>query len=239
MTEAQLLVLTAAGIACAHTLLGPDHYLPFTAIGKARGWSLAKTLRLTFYCGVGHVLSSVLIGVAGLLLGTQLASLVEIEGVRGNLAGWALLSFGLMYFAWGMKKAGRSRAHSHVHSHGDLVHEHEHDHHHEHMHAHTEGATASVTPWAIFIVFVLGPCEALIPLFMYPAAQQNSALVFTVATVFGAVTLLSMMVAVALTSLGIERLKLPSIERYAHAVAGASVAACGAAVSFLGFLNKV
>jgi sulfite exporter TauE/SafE len=203
-------------------------------MGKARGWKLARTLRITAICGLGHILSSVLIGAVGLLLGAQLTKLVVIEGTRGSLAGWALLAFGLVYLSWGIRKAGRSSTHSHIHVHGDVVHDHTHDHHEDHMHAHDEDVRNSITPWAMFIVFVLGPCEALIPLFMYPAAQQSAALVFAVAFVFGAVTLATMLAAVTVTTLGLEKLRLPSAGRYAHAAAGASIAICGAAISFLG-----
>lgn len=234
MNDAQVLLVTAASIAFLHTILGPDHYLVFTAMGKARSWSLAKTLRITLFCGLGHVLGSVVIGIVGIVLGAQLASLVEIESVRGNLAGWALLAFGLMYFAWGLKKAGRSHRHSHLHIHEDVVHEHEHDHHRDHAHVHDEHAANPITPWAMFIIFVLGPCEALIPLFMYPAARQSTGLVVSVAVVFGLVTLLTMLACVTVTSIGLEKLRLPATGRYAHAVAGASVAACGAAISFIG-----
>ena len=234
MTEAQILLYTAASIAILHTVLGPDHYLIFTAMGKARGWSLPKTLRITTLCGLGHVASSIVIGAAGILLGAQLATLVEIEGARGNLAGYALLAFGLVYFAWGLKKAGRGRVHSHVHFHEDVVHDHEHDHHTGHAHVHEKGARKAVTPWLMFIIFVLGPCEALIPLFMYPAAQQNSGLVVAVAVVFGLVTLLTMLACVAVTTIGLDKLKLPSTGRFAHAVTGASVAVCGGLISFLG-----
>ena len=38
--ETTVLALTAAAIAFVHTLLGPDHYLPFVAMAKARGWSM-------------------------------------------------------------------------------------------------------------------------------------------------------------------------------------------------------
>ena len=234
MNEAQVLLLTAASIAFLHTILGPDHYLVFTAMGKARAWSLARTLQITLYCGIGHILGSVLIGLVGIAAGAQLASLTAIEGMRGNLAGWALLAFGLVYFAWGMKKAGRSYRHSHVHVHEDLVHDHEHDHRSEHAHVHEEGARNAITPWAMFIIFVLGPCEALIPLFMYPAAQHSTGLVIAIALVFGVVTLVTMLGCVVVTTIGIERLRLPSSGRYAHAVAGALVACCGAAVSFIG-----
>jgi len=234
MNEAQILLLTAASIAFLHTILGPDHYLVFTAMGKARSWSLNKTLRITLVCGLGHVLGSVVIGVIGIILGAQLASIIEIEGVRGNIAGWALLAFGLMYFAWGLKKAGRGHRHSHVHIHDDVIHDHEHDHHTDHSHVHDAQEKNPITPWAMFIIFVLGPCEALIPLFMYPAAQQSAGLVVAVAAIFGLVTLATMLGCVALTTIGVEKLKWPTSGRYAQAVAGASVAACGAVVSFVG-----
>ncbi len=234
MNETQLLVLTAAAIAFLHTVMGPDHYLVFTAMGKARKWSLARTLRVTMLCGAGHVLSSVAIGAIGIVLGARLTSMVAIETTRGNFAAYAMLAFGLMYFAWGLRKAGRGYRHSHVHAHGDVVHDHEHDHHADHTHAHDTANGASMTPWALFVIFLLGPCEALIPLFMYPAAQQSSVLVLTVAVVFGVVTVSTMMACVALTTLGIERLRLPVSGRYAHAVAGASVALCGLAIGFLG-----
>jgi len=233
MNEAQILLLTAASIAFVHTILGPDHYLVFTAMGKARHWSLLKTLRITFVCGTGHVLSSVVIGGLGLLLGTQLVSLTAIEGARGSLAGWALLAFGLMYLAWGLRRAGRGHRHTHVHIHDDVVHDHEHDHHSDHSHVHDEQSKGSITPWAMFIIFILGPCEALIPLFMYPAAQQSGGLVIAVALVFGFVTLLTMMAAVIVTTVGLEKLRLPSLGRWEHAVAGASVAVCGAAITFI------
>jgi sulfite exporter TauE/SafE len=233
MNEAQILILTAASIAFTHAVLGPDHYLVFTAMGKARNWTLGRTLRVTLACGLGHVLSSVLIGLVGLLLGAQLASLVFIEGIRGNFAAWALLAFGLVYLAWGLKQAGRSHQHAHVHRHGDIVHTHEHDHRTDHAHVHDTNKRG-ITPWILFIVFVLGPCEALIPLLMYPASQHDTWLVLTVAIVFGTVTLLTMMLGVTVTMLGLERLRIPGLRRYAHAIAGASIVVCGGAIGFLG-----
>ena len=234
MSEADILIITAASIAFLHTVLGPDHYLVFTALGKARGWNLPKTLRVTFLCGTGHVLGSVLLGGIGILAGAELARLVTIEGVRGNIAGYALLAFGLVYTIWGIRKGVRDREHTHVHTHGEVVHSHEHDHHGDHTHVHDEAAKSSITPWALFIVFVLGPCEALIPLFMYPAAQESMGLVAIVATVFGVVTLLTMLLGVTLTFLGVERFRIISPGHYAHAVAGASIVICGSAISFLG-----
>ena len=237
-SDANILLVTAASIAFIHTILGPDHYLVFVAMAKARGWSLAKALRVTSICGLGHVLSSVLIGALGILLGSKLTKLVAIESSRGNLAGWALLAFGLVYLAWAIKQLGRNHRHAHAHRHGDLVHTHEHDHRHEHAHPHDEingrSGGISITPWALFIVFVLGPCEALIPLLMYPAAQQSGALVMSVALVFGVVTIATMLGAVALALFGLNRVRFRGLERYSQVIAGASIVACGGAINFAG-----
>ena len=45
--ELQVLVLTALSIGFVHTLIGPDHYLPFILIGRARKWTLKFTVLVT------------------------------------------------------------------------------------------------------------------------------------------------------------------------------------------------
>ena len=64
-----ILVTTALSIGFIHTLIGPDHYLPFIMIGRARNWSVAKTMRITIYCGIGHVIGSAALGVVGIGFG--------------------------------------------------------------------------------------------------------------------------------------------------------------------------
>ena len=65
-SELGILVIAAASIGFVHTLMGPDHYLPFIVIAKARRWSLARTTWITLLCGLGHVGSSVLLGALGI-----------------------------------------------------------------------------------------------------------------------------------------------------------------------------
>ncbi|NIR37211.1 MAG: hypothetical protein GWN73_15615, partial [Actinobacteria bacterium] len=55
------LLAAAVGVAVTHTALGPDHYLPFVMLARARKWSWARTLTVTGICGLGHVASSVLL----------------------------------------------------------------------------------------------------------------------------------------------------------------------------------
>jgi ABC-type nickel/cobalt efflux system permease component RcnA len=233
--EITVLTLSAAAIAFVHTLLGPDHYLPFVAMARARGWNLRKTLKVTLFCGVGHLVGSIAIGLAGIFIGVQLSSLEWLEAARGNLAAWLLIGFGLAYTAWGLRQAYRNRPHRHWHSHGETTHSHVHSHHQEHAHLHEKSADSkSLTPWVIFIIFVLGPCEPLIPLLMYPAARESLSGVLMVSAVFGLVTVLTMIVVVFASVHGLKKLNFKRFERFGHAAAGSTVLACGLGVALLG-----
>jgi sulfite exporter TauE/SafE len=232
--ELAMLALSAATIAFVHTVFGPDHYLPFIAMAKARGWSTRRTLRITLLCGAGHLAGSVALGLVGIAVGAQLASLEWVESVRGDLAAWLLVGFGLAYTAWGIRQGLRNRPHTHRHMHDGLVHTHEHTHQRDHAHLHARpGGRASLTPWVIFVIFVLGPCEPLIPLLMYPAARESLPGVLLVTAVFGVVTVATMLVTVWLALRGLSHLRLPALERYVHALAGGTVLACGLAIVFL------
>lgn len=231
-----LLVLTAASIGFVHTLLGPDHYLPFVAMSAARGWTTRRTLWVTSLCGLGHVLGSVAIGAVGIAVGVSLHRLEWLEGLRGDAAAWLLTGFGLAYLAWGLKKAWRSRPHTHEHVHADgTLHRHEHGHEGGHLHPHADARRVkSITPWALFVIFVLGPCEPLIPVLMYPASQHSVGGTVAVVLAFGAATLATMLTVVYLAQHGLKRLPVDSAERYSHALAGAALSLCGLGIVFLG-----
>ncbi len=213
-----------------HTVMGPDHYVPFIAMARAGGWSLTRTLLLTTVCGIGHVLGSVALGIVGLGLGVWVGRLETAEAARGDIAGWLLLSFGLAYLVWGIHRGWRERPHHHWHNHEDgTVHCHEHGHSGPHAHAH-ESTRPGVTPWVLFVIFVFGPCEILIPQLMYPAAKNNWWLVTAVVVVFGITTLGTMLAVVCLGYAGARRLAFPGLQRYAHAGAGLALTLCGVAI---------
>ena len=83
--EVIILAGTAATIGFLHTVLGPDHYLPFIVLSKARQWSTLKTIVITFLCGFGHVLSSIFLGFIGIVLGIAVFKLEAIESFRGEI----------------------------------------------------------------------------------------------------------------------------------------------------------
>ena len=236
-SELGILAATAATIGFVHTLTGPDHYLPFIVIGRARNWSLGRTLGVTTLCGIGHVLGSVALGLVGIGLGMAVGQLNLIEGMRGDIAAWLLISFGLIYAVWGLRKALRDKPHTHVHRHADgSAHTHHHSHHHEHSHVHDQGAGSrrNFTPWALFVIFVLGPCEPLIPILMYPAATNSIPGLVLVTVIFATVTIATMLLMVYLAERGIRLLPVNRIERYAHVIAGVAILGSGLAIRFLG-----
>ena len=222
------LSIMAASIGFFHTLTGPDHYVPFIMISRARNWSYIKTVVVTILCGFGHVGSSIILGLIGVAAGIGVSKLETVESHRGIIASWIIIAFGLIYLIWGIYHA-RKKHHHHHHTLG-----------HHHSYDLTEESESmdkkktNITPWVLFIIFVFGPCEPLIPLFIYPAAQHSVMGVAAVSIIFTAVTLLTMLTIVTVSFKGLKLIKFPFFEKYTHAIAGATIMICGLGIVFLG-----
>lgn len=231
------LSITALTIGVTHTLLGPDHYLPFVALARSRNWSRLRTMLVTGLCGIGHVFGSVILGFIGLIAGIAVGKLELFEAFRGDLAATLLFSFGIVYMLWGLWRFFRPGVHSHALLHkAGIAHPHPHDHRdgETDFSAGESGGGSNGSIWIMFIIFVLGPCEPLIPLLMYPASEKNFAAVLTVALVFAVATVCTMLVLVTVLSAGLSSLRLGTLERASHFLAGAAITLCGAAILFLG-----
>jgi hypothetical protein len=218
-SEIAILCLTALSIGAIHTILGPDHYLPFVAMSRAGGWTARKTLGITVACGLGHVAGSVAIGVAGLLLGIAVMQLETLEGFRGDLAAWLLIGFGIAYATWGVMRGVRDTPHEHVHPHAHVPDS-----------ADCVAPAAVWAPWTAFLVFVFGPCEPLIPLLMYPAAKASYGAVAAVAAAFAVATVGTMVAAVMAMRYGLSFVNVPALGRFGHALAGLAILMCGVLV---------
>lgn len=230
-----ILTLTAGSVGFLHTLLGPDHYIPFVAMSKARNWSKIKTFWVTGICGVGHVLSSVILGIIGIALGIAVNNLTEIEATRGSIAAWFLITFGFVYFIWGVHRVIKNKSHTHIHSHSDgQLHQHSHKHKEGHLHAHDEDGKKNITPWILFTIFIFGPCEPLIPILMYPAARENLYGLIIVTLVYAIITIGTMLAVVFLSLYEMSFLPLHKFEKYAHPMAGAAIFLSGFAIIVFG-----
>jgi hypothetical protein len=228
--ELWLLLLTAVSISFLHTVSGPDHYLPFIALSKARRWTIKKTICWTIVCGVGHVWSSVLLALGGAAIGWSLSSLTSIESMRGGVAGWMLAGFGLVYTVYGLYQVKKNKPHKHFEWQEDgeiYVYEHKHD------TIYLPKEKHKVTPWVMFLIFLLGPCEPMIPLLYFPAVKNSGfglALLIGVYTVFTLATMLGM---VLFGLYGLRFFRIQKLEKYLYALGGFSVFMCGLGIVWL------
>ena len=193
-----------------HTIAGPDHYLPFVALSKSRNYGWFKTILWTVLCGIGHVGSAFLLA-AGFLFAANLLSEAQFEWLetwRGDIAAYALIGMGAAVILHSLHRRWKHRAEQ------------------QHIHNHHSG---KLSYWVIFIIFVLGPCEALLPL-LTASAVLGPASVLLVTLIFTATTLLTMLGAVLICRYGLEKFRLPWLEKYAAELAGATVMLCGIAI---------
>jgi len=234
MNEIVMLSLTAAALGFIHTALGPDHYLPFIVLSRARKWNTAKTMWITFISGIGHVGGSVVIGLIGIALGVSLNKLKFIEEFRGEIVGIMLITFGLLYTAFGVYKYVKNGGHHHLPN--FLIPKRISQIKHQVSHGLEEKADETrLTPWVLFIIFVFGPCEVLIPMLFIPAVQRSAGGIAAVAILFGITTIVTMMFIVYLGCIGSSFLKFRSKEKYMHLAAGLVILFSGIGMHFFGW----
>ncbi len=189
-----VLALTAGSAGFLHTLLGPDHYLPFAALARAEGWTRLKTARVTLLCGVGHLVSAGLAALAAVFVAGP-----WLQAMRAALASWLLMGLGIAYALWGLHQALRRSA----------------------------PRTLQAAPPMLLAIFILGPCEPLIPTLMLSGGDPRA--LALIAFAFSVSTLLTQLAAV----LAATNIPLPAacrLARYRHALAGAALAACALAL---------
>lgn len=207
------LLITAFLTAMIHTIAGPDHYLPFIAIAKSRDYSLKKTLFWTFVCGIGHIASALIVALLFIYFSHWLseANFLWIEENRGNIAAYLLIGLGLAYLLWALRHRWMDKKL------------------HKHHYKNDDANSKSITPWVLFIIFVLGPCEALLPI-LTASSVMGSAVVISSTIIFSLTTIITMMVLVTLGVLGVSALRFRGLEKYAHEIAGATIMLCGIAI---------
>lgn len=233
MNELILLTITAAFLGFIHTLLGPDHYLPFIVLSKARNWNIPKTMWITFISGIGHVGGSVILGITGVAFGISLSKLEAIESFRGEIVGWMLIAFGIIYSIFGIYRYIINSGHHHLPEYLIPPKIRQLKHQASHQYENKED-NIKLTPWILFIIFVFGPCEVLIPMLIYPAAEKNTTGIISVSLFFGITTILTMMLLVYIGHKGFSLLKFKSNEKYMHLIAGLIILFAGIGIKYLG-----
>ena len=220
------LMFTAATVGALHSL-APDHWVPFAALARVRGWTPLRTARLAFFCGLGHVSVSALLGIGTLFVGLEAAK--ALGSTLGGNASLLLMGFGLAYMVWGLWRNLRGRM---LHE-ADHIEEVPHDHGHGHQHRHRHHEKRGVTEWGLFFLFCADPCVALIPMILAASAGGWGAVAALIA-VYEIATIGAMIVLVQTAHAGARAIRLPLLERWGDAIAGGLIVVLGALVTVLG-----
>jgi hypothetical protein len=114
-----LLVAAVAAVGVLHTVV-PDHWVPITLLARQRGWSRGETARAAFQADIGHVGTTLVLGlmvwIAGVAVAERFGHLVD------TIASIALIAFGgwIAVSAWREMHTGQGHGHHHGngHTHG-------------------------------------------------------------------------------------------------------------------------
>ncbi len=208
----EILAVSAVSLAFFHSL-APDHWLPFTALARGNRWSMRRLAAITTLAGLGHVISSLIIGMLGLWAGWALHRAEGIDAWRSGAVIWMLVGFGVAYALWGLKHAQHPHPHISVQ---DVV-----------------KTFAARRVRFLIAILIFGPCEPLIPL-MFLAYKQGMQAVWVIAVVFSAVTVAMIVGQSCLAYAGVRLIQAHWMERYAHAMTGLVIALTALAVLWLG-----
>ena len=207
------LILGAMAVGALHTVM-PDHWLPFAALARSRGWSARRAARTTVLCGFGHVTVSAALAVAALFVGMTVIR--TFGATMESKAIYLLIAFGAAYMIWGFLRDPFAATHPHRHPHG----------HHDHDHGLTE--------WSLFLLFSADPCVAVIPMVMAAAPSGWHAVAFVIVA-YEIATLATMVVLVTMAHAGVRALRAPWLDRYGDATAGALIVTTGTVMAVFGW----
>lgn len=144
-----LLTLAAAGfgVAFLHAAI-PTHWLPFVAVGRARGWSQRRILWAVALAGGGHILGTTALGIALARFGFELNARFD-HAFHLTVAG-VLIALG----AWLAFRAPHGHACDHCHGRpGNLI----------------PAVSDRAALWGLFLTLTLSPCELLLPVYLTAA----------------------------------------------------------------------
>jgi nickel/cobalt exporter len=200
------ILATGLLVAFLHAAL-PTHWLPFVLVARGQGWGAGKTLSVAAGAGVGHVLSTMALGL--LLTGAGIAMEKEFGGLSPWLVSALLIGLGLFYL---IRQALRR------------------PHHHAAKPRLFTSDRAAIA--ALFTLVTLSPCEAFLP--VYVSGVRYGWLGFLLLSlVLTAATIAGMVLFTGVSLLGARRLPLGLLERYEAGILGTALCALGVGILIL------
>lgn len=196
------------GVALVHVAI-PTHWLPFVLVGRAQGWTLRRVLGAATAAGVGHILTTSIVGVLILMAGRFMEQ--WLQGLLHYAAAALLFGFGVFYL---MRAFQRRLAVAGI-----------------------SDETLTAPPrvsdgaawWGVVGALALSPGEVLLSFYLTGDSHGWPGLVL-LSTVFLIGTLAGMVALISLTWAGMAHFRMERLARYESAALGAVLIALGVAV---------
>jgi hypothetical protein len=206
-------------------------------LGRTRRYPLARVARLSGLAGLAHVLVSILLGAAIIIVGLQFRGL--FQSAQDAIVGAVLIGTGAAFAILELTGHGHTHGHAHPGEHGAAVHHAGHSHDHTHSHTAAPGGTNAHGISGLAAVMVpfgaaASPDLTILPVFLAAttvgvATAVGSVLVFAFVTV-------ATIVALTLTATrGGYQIRGQWLERWGNMFTAAVLVAIGALV-FIGVI---
>lgn len=135
---------TGFGAAFLHAAI-PTHWLPFVAIGRARGWTRRQTLSAVALAGGGHILATTILGVAMAWFGFELGERIE------HAFHWVVAAILICLGAWLAFRPPHGAGCGHCQGHPERL---------------VPETTDRAALCGLFLTLTLSPCELFLPVYL-------------------------------------------------------------------------
>ena len=225
------LIAAAAGVGFGHAIL-PDHWVPIAVLGRTRRYPLSRVARLSGLAGIAHVLVSLLLGAAIIVIGLQFRS--AVESAQSTIIGLILIATGAGFVL--VELTGRGHHHDHALEH---PHDHEQEHRGDHrgdLAGHAEGGLGEARRGLRGLASVMVPFGAaaspdltILPVFL-AAAAVGAATAIAALVVFGAVTIATIVCLTLAAARGGYQIQGEWLERWGNVITALVLVVIGALV---------
>ncbi|XP_052180286.1 uncharacterized protein LOC127793564 [Diospyros lotus] len=185
-----------ATVSLLHSFI-PTHWLPFSIVGRAQKWTLSRTLLVTAFGAVLHVLSTSLLGITAVTITNTIAG----EETVHKLASLMLVILGGSYIL--LFLSGKGGGHSHSHN----------------------QPMEKMAVAGLVLVPALSPCATTLPVFLAVGNSSSMMVLAIIVLLFSTITVMTSLV--ALSFYGASQLKFHWVERYDKLLVGSVLCLVG------------
>ncbi|KAL4203270.1 hypothetical protein AMTRI_Chr01g127060 [Amborella trichopoda] len=156
-----------ATVSLLHSFI-PTHWLPFSIVGRAQKWTLSRTLIVTAFGAVLHVVSTAFLGIAAITMANTIAG----EETVHRLASLLLVILGgsyILLFIFG--KGGHSHSHNHP--------------------------MEKMAVAGLVLVPALSPCATTLPVFLAVGNSSSMLVLAIIVLLFSTITVMTSLVALS------------------------------------------